>query len=414
MGSAAAGCYTFRVAASRPTSPDALADLGRRASQAGLDAGLDAVGITSAEPFDDARRSIEARIAAGQQDSMAFTFRNPARSTDPRRTLRDAATMVVGARSYRREDMPATASPAGRVARYAWVDHYAPLKAALRAVGDVLRGEGFRTVVLADDNSLVDRAAAHRAGIGWYGKNANLLLPGRGSWFVLGSVVTDAPLPVASAPVDDGCGTCVRCLDGCPTAAIVAPGVVDARRCLAWLAQRPGVFPHEFRVALGDRIYGCDDCQEVCPPNRTFDRRNAPPPAESDAQPWVGLVELLDASDAALLAAHGRFYLPERNVATLRRNALLALGNLALGNLGIVGNRGNPLGHVVATGSAVAEIRRVVQDALVHRDPVVRGAAVWACGRLGCVELCDELRRSEADPDVRAELALIERSGTAR
>src|SRR6185295_8008395 len=103
----------------------------------------------------------------------------------------------------------------------------------------------------ADDNSLVDREAAYLAGLGWYGKNANLLLPGQGSWFVLGSVVTDAPLPVAAAPATDGCGGCRRCLDGCPTGAIVAPGVVDARRCLAWLEQRPGPFPVEFRAALG-------------------------------------------------------------------------------------------------------------------------------------------------------------------
>ena len=124
--------------------------------------------------------------------------------------------------------------------------------------------------MVADDNALVDREAAYRAGLGWYGKNANLLLPGEGSWFVLGSVVTDAPAAPPSRPrrCADGCGTCTRCLDGCPTGAIVAPGVVDARRCLAWLLQVEGAFPREHRVALGDRLYGCDDCQEVCPPNR--------------------------------------------------------------------------------------------------------------------------------------------------
>src|SRR4029077_12823585 len=162
--------------------------------------------------------------------------------------------------------------PQGRVARYARDDHYAPLRAALWAVAHHLRRHGWRAVVFADDNSLVDREAAYLAGLGWYGKNANLLLPGRGSWFVLGLGVTDAPLPTDTR-VADGCGSCRRCLDGCPTGAIVAPGVVDARRCLAWLVQSPGVFPRDTRAALGNRLYGCDECQEGGPPNIVADRR---------------------------------------------------------------------------------------------------------------------------------------------
>ena len=130
---------------------------------------------------------------------------------------------------------------------------------------------GWRARVVADDNALVDRAAAERAGLGWFGKNSNILLPGAGSWFLLGSVVTDAPLPTA-APVGDGCGSCRRCLSACPTGALVGPGVLDARRCLAWLLQATGVFPFEFRVALEGRIYGCDDCQDVCPANRLVAR----------------------------------------------------------------------------------------------------------------------------------------------
>jgi epoxyqueuosine reductase len=126
--------------------------------------------------------------------------------------------------------------------------------------------------------------------------------------------------------VADGCGTCRRCLDGCPTGAIVAPGVVDARRCLAWLVQAEGPFPVEFRDALGDRVYGCDDCQEVCPPSRRS--AQAAEPVDPDGA-WADLLWMLDATDADLLDRHGRWYVPRRDPRYLRRNALLALGNSA-------------------------------------------------------------------------------------
>ena len=178
---------------------------------------------------------------------------------------------------------------------------------------------------MLDDNALVDRAAAQRAGVGWFGHNANLLVPGYGSWVVLGSIVTDAEL-APSEPVPDGCGTCRRCLDGCPTQAIVAPGVVDARRCLAWLVQAEGTFPLEFREALGDRIYGCDDCQEVCPPARRSPQAKA---TIDNDEAWVDLVWMLQAEDDELLAQLGRWYIARRDPRYLRRNALIALGNSA-------------------------------------------------------------------------------------
>jgi epoxyqueuosine reductase len=291
----------------------------------GTEAGLDAVGVADASVFASTRQTLHERRAQGHHGGMAFTYRNPDRSTDPGRIVAGARSIVVGARNYLRADPPEPSAPGGTVARYAWVDHYAPLRAALGVVAQRLKGDGWKAVVVADDNALVDREAAHRAGLGWYGKNANLLLPGRGSWFVLGSVVTDAPLQAASEPVPDGCGACHRCIDACPTGAIVAPGVVDARRCLAWLLQRPGSIPVEFRAALGDRIYGCDDCQTVCPPNVRFGRAE---PTEVDADPVVDLVAMLDADDTTLLARYGRWYIAERDPRWLRRNALVALGNV--------------------------------------------------------------------------------------
>lgn len=299
----------------------------------GRDAGLDALGFAAAEPFTSTHADLVERKAAGLHGGMQFTYRDPARSTDPGRILAGARTLVVGARSYRRV---APGGPddgtTGRVAAYAWRDHYADLRSGLQAVADVLVAAGWQTRVVADDNALVDREAAVRAGLGWYGKNSTVLLPGHGSEFVLGSVVTDADLTVAVESVADGCGPCRRCVDACPTGAIVGPGVIDARRCLAWLVQAAGDFPEEHRVALGDRIYGCDDCQDVCPVNRRSAVSDGVPAAEADAVDRVDLVALLRADDETLLATHGRWYIPGRDPRYLRRNALVALGNSRRGD----------------------------------------------------------------------------------
>jgi epoxyqueuosine reductase len=407
--------------------------------------GLDAVGVAPAAAFDTTRRHLEHRKAAGLDGGMQFTYRRPERSSDPTRALPDARALVVAARGYRRagddgegpgasaadgpgddaterngghhdaegrsggrgegdgdssgvrdrgchdgrdDDAGATAAgrPQGRVARYAWDDHYGPLRSALTVVARELKRAGWRARVLADDNALVDREAAYRAGLGWYGKNANLLLPGEGSWFVLGSVVTDAPLAPTGERVPDGCGTCTRCLDGCPTGAIVAPGVVDARRCLAWLLQVEGPFPREHRVALGDRLYGCDECQEVCPPNRRVERTVGAPPATAAAQAHVDLLDLLAAPDDELLDRHGRWYVPRRQARYLRRNALVVLGNVADG-----GDR-----RVAAT----------LGRALGDDDGLVRAHAVWAARRLGRDDLVTGAGLDrDPDPLVHAELA---------
>jgi len=368
-----------------PPRPDSLPRLDHELQAIGLAAGLDAVGIAPAEPFGGTLVHLQDRKAAGLHGGMQFTYRRPERSTDPSATLAGVRSLVVGARSYRRAaaDRPADVGPVARVARYAWTDHYAPLRAGLDAIAAHLVAAGWQARVVADDNALVDREAARRAGLGWYGKNANLLLPGHGSWFVLGSVLTDAPLEVVDDLPADGCGACERCIDGCPTGAIVAPGVVDARRCLAWLVQAPGSIPPEHRVALHDRLYGCDDCQEVCPPNRREDR--APAAIDPADRPWVAVLDLLAATDAEVLARHGRWYVAERQPRYLRRNALVVLGN--------TGDPDDP--RVVGA----------LRAALADPDALLRGHAIWAARRLGRGDLLEAVA-ADPDPEVRAELAL--------
>lgn len=357
--------------------------LRERALEAGRRAGLDEVGTCTAEPFDSTRRIIEERRDAGLHGGMAFTYRNPARSTDPSRALPGARSLVVGALRYdsrveRSEPSSSTGAGVARVARYAVEDNYGALRGALGAVADVLRSEGWRAVVLADDNALVDRAAAHRAGIGWYGKSSNLLLRGRGSWFVLGAVLTDADLGGDPEPVPDGCGTCERCIPGCPTGAIVAPGVVDAGRCLSWLLQATGPFPVEHRRALGDRIYGCDDCQEVCPPNRRADRvevaapRRAGRSGEPTPGPTVDVAWILGAGDEELLGRLGRWYVPRRDPRYLRRNALVVLGNVADGSDPSVG--------------------AILERYLDCGDELLAEHAAWAAGALGREDLLEARR----------------------
>lgn len=357
----------------RSPSPPSLADLAR----VGRQAGLDAVGIASADPFDETRRTLERRKAEGLHGGMQFTYRNPERSTDPANALPGARAIVVGARSYRRaeedgSDRPRPGRASGAVARYSWVDHYEPLRRALQAVAVELIAEGWQARVLADDNALVDREAARRAGLGFYGKNTQLMLHGgRGSEFVLGSVVTDAPLPAtappgsASAAHGHECGPCTRCLPACPTNALVEPGVLDARRCLAWLLQAEGDFPVEHRAALGGRIYGCDACQDACPPNRLEVRRKPPPPAEPGAEASLDLVALLRTEDDdELLRRYGRWYIARRQARYLRRNALVALGNV-----------GDP--HDDATRRVIDEHRQR------HDDAMLQEHAEWAAARLG-------------------------------
>ena len=264
--------------------------------------GITRLGVAPATVLEPTRVELHRRRDAGLHAGMGFTYRDPDRATDPDRAVAGARSVVVGARPYLADDEPPRPTgPAARVGRYAWVDHYTPLRTGLRELARRIKAADERAVVFADDNSIVDRAVAHRAGLGWFGKNANLLLPGAGSWFVLGCIVTTAEYPVAT-PVPDACGTCRRCLDGCPTGAIVSPGVVDANRCLAWILQRPGSIPTGYREAIGDRIYGCDDCQEVCPPTvRLGERHRVHVGDDGELQAWVDVLELLDADDATLL-----------------------------------------------------------------------------------------------------------------
>jgi epoxyqueuosine reductase len=296
--------------------------------------GIDACGVCAAEPYAETERLIGERRDAGFFADMGFTIRRPDRSCHPEGLLRNARSVVVAARSYARpEPAKPDDEPRGRMPRYTRRDEYAGLRDSLAALGTRLRELAPRTrsAVYVDSNHHVDREAAARAGIAVYGKNTLAITRRHGSWVVLGVLVTDAELEpthvAGDGPAWDACGSCRACIEACPTGAIVAEGVLDARRCLSWLSQsRLPELPHA--AAFGDRVYGCDICQDVCPWNTGAERRAAGLEPDDVEVAFPALREWLDADPEALAARYRRLYIPDRDGRYLQRNARVALANV--------------------------------------------------------------------------------------
>ena len=344
--------------------------------------GLDAVGVASAEPFAEAQTTLVKRRSQGLASSMQFTYRNPKRSCDPSATLPGAQSLIVGALRY---EAPARyeANEEMRVAAYAQRDYYGELRGALEVVAQQLKDDGYRARVVADDNALMDREAARRAGLGWYGKNTCLLIPKKGSRFVLGSIITTAAL-ASNTPIERTCGTCNACQNACPTGALDIAGELDARKCLAWLLQAEGIFPREYRVALGNRFYGCDDCQDVCPINS---KQVSSKQKDTKQGSQLSVLDILKSSDEELMDRFGRFYIPRRQPRYLRRNALLVLANTAI-------QEPDPQ----ETAPLETETTEALKEMVNHEDPMLRAHGIWAAQRLGRFDLADQ---ASCDPDAR-------------
>jgi epoxyqueuosine reductase len=239
--------------------------------------------------------------------------------------------------------------------RYTWYDAYAELREKLDELGRRLGAE-YR--VLVDANQHVDREAAARSGVGFYGKNTLLITRRHGSWVVLGTLITAAELE-STSPLDLNCGSCRLCIDACPTGALDDPGVVDANRCLSYWTQSKHSIPEPYREELGDQVYGCDICQDVCPWNRGIEKRRADEPPAPEAEPIVSLVDWLEAEDADLRVRYERLFVPRNEPRYLRRNALVA-----------VGNNGEP------------QHRALLERYANSDDPMLREHASWALTRL--------------------------------
>ena len=284
--------------------------------------GLDAVGAAPAAAYESTERHMAERAERGLFADMKFTMARPGVSCHPEKLLAGARTVVSAALCYYAE-APEQPAGTGRLPRYTWTHAYAELREKLDGLGRRLGGE-YR--VLVDENDHVDREGAARSGIGFYGKNTLLITRRHGSWVVLGTLVTQAGLE-PTPPLGTDCGECRLCIDACPTDALSDPGVLDANRCLSYWTQSREPFPVEYRAALEDRVYGCDICQDVCPWNRGVEKRRAQAPP-ADAESFVSLVDWLEADEAELRLRYDRLYVPRNDPRYLRRNALVAAGNV--------------------------------------------------------------------------------------
>ena len=338
----------------------------RKIKDLALSIGFDRVGITDAAPFVRDEKAAARRVRDGLMDGLAWYTEERVRRMNRPKTLLDGARSVISlAMSYKTTEPPTASDvPRGRVARYAWGrDYHSLIKARVRrfvrelpdAVGEPVRARRF-----VDDGPMNDRAAAERAGVGWFGKNTNILTPTLGSWAFLAEVITNLDLR-ADAPLKKTCGECARCIPACPTGAIVAPYVIDNRRCISFLTiELRGAIPRDMRPLVGDWVFGCDLCQDVCPVNRKaavsreaeFGKRH-----DFDAP---ALIPLLSLDEDGFRRRFEGSPIRRAKLSGLQRNACVALGN--------IGDR-----------AAIPAL----SAALRSDDAIVRAHAAWALGRIG-------------------------------
>ena len=297
--------------------------------------GFDRVGVAPPGPPPHAE-FLRTWLARGSAGRMAYMHRHLSIRLDPRQLLPGARSVIcVAANHHQRPPKPTSVDPnaaRGDLTQYAWgQDYHVVVRERLDALLERLRreaGEAFDARPFVDTAPVLERPLAAAAGLGWIGKNTLLIVPRLGSFVYLGGIVTTLALDPDDA-VPDRCGRCTRCMDACPTGALVEPYVMDARRCISYLTiELRGTVPIELRSAMGDRVFGCDVCQRVCPHNRrapvtTDPKLQARPPA-----PSIPLRELLSWSrDTYLQATRGRAS-RRAKLGMLRRNAAIALGNV--------------------------------------------------------------------------------------
>ncbi len=364
--------------------------------QLGIESGFDIVRVTSADAFRRDEVAALKRIRDGHMDGYSwYTEERVRRSNRPQELLEGARSVISLALSYNTgqpeppDGLP-RGGPQGKIARYAWGDDYHDvIKRRLREFAAKLPEIAGRTVntrIFVDDGPMNDRAAAARAGIGWFGKNTNILTQTHGSWVFLAQVITDISLEPDS-PLKKTCGECVMCIDACPTGAIVAPYVIDNKRCISYLTiELRESIPRELRPLVGDWVFGCDICQDVCPVNRKAIGSLEPAFQQRHDFAAPALMPLLELDQPAFSERFRRSPIKRAKLAGLQRNVCVALGNI-----------GDPVAIPSLSG------------ALRSNSSLVRQHAAWALGRIGGDDAYDALQSAledEPDEDVIEEIEL--------
>lgn len=348
--------------------------------------GLSVSAVTNAEAFPAVADHLEDHIDAGHVEGMDWFTPERARfSTDVRNLHPTAQSIISFGLAYWSgpAEKPDDDIPRGKISRYAWGRDYhrvmkRRMKALLADVNDLL-GRELDVRILVDTARIVERAVAARAGLGWYGKNANLIVPGRGSWVLLGEMVTDLDLEI-DQPLDRNCGKCTICIDKCPTGAIVEPYTIHSPICISYLTiELRDAIPHDLRPQMQDWVYGCDVCQDVCPYTGAAEVVNDP-----DMQPasinnsFPSLHWLLQMTQEEFGSTYFGTPVPRTKLRGLARNAAVALGN-------------------IGTPSDVPILTEALRS---HDEPLVRGHVAWALGRIGGRPALSALERARSiDPD---------------
>ena len=360
--------------------------------------GFDLVGIASPESFADHQDIALERLRQGLMDGLPwYTEARVRRGCNPEELLPGARSIIAVGMSYHVPDEGDEGSAGGeglrespgdgKVARYSWGDDYhAVIKEKLKALVEGLSQRLDRPINArwyVDDGPMLDRAVAQRAGVGWFGKNTNILTRSHGSWVFLGQVITDLEMEPDTS-LKKTCGSCVSCIDACPTGAIVAPYVIDNARCISHLTiENRGPIPVHLRPLMFDWVFGCDICQDVCPVNRkaAYSKETA---FQDRRFTSLNLVALLEMTEEEFRERFRNSPIKRAKRVGLQRNACVALGN-----------RGD------------STVIPALSSVLRYGEPLVRGHAAWALGRLGGPEAAESLELAvshEDDPEVLVEI----------
>ena len=351
--------------------------------------GIDKIGFTTASTFQEMKNL----LIRQQELDYQSGFEEPDidKRVDPTLIFNEPRSIISIALAYPSKMKNAPQSKKGErrgiFCRASWgQDYHVVLRKKLQLLEDFIKEKvpGAMVKSMVDTGELVDRAVAERAGIGWSGKNCAIITPEFGSYVYLGDMITNIPF-APDQPIEDQCGTCNKCVDVCPTGALVQGGQLNAKRCIAFLTQTKGFLPDEFRTKIGNRLYGCDTCQTVCPKNKGMDFH-----FHEEMEPDPELVKpllkpLLTISNREFKEKYGQASGSWRGKKPIQRNAILALAHFK-------------------DETALPDLIAVMKE---DPRPVIRGTAAWAIGKIGgddTVSLLKEARERETDEEVLAEI----------